>query len=432
MSQKTIIKGNIIYMKDIHTVETIEHGYLFIRDGLVEQILSEQEYREKIKLADQKSKSEMVIDYGDRLIIPGMADLHLHASQYAFCGLGMDRELLDWLEKYAFPEEMRFADRDYAKAAYQRFTEDLLHSPTTRACIYTTIHRESSLLLVEMLERAGISGYVGKVNMDRNSPEALTEDTKTALQDTEGFIKEVLEHCKNIKPILTPRFIPSCSDELMKGLAVLQKKYQLPVQSHLSENLSEIELVKELNRTAECYGDAYDMYGLFGGDHSAVMAHCVYSTDDELRLMKKNDVYVAHCANSNYSLSSGIAPIRKYLEAGLKLGLGTDVAGGFSLSMFRAIQDTITVSKLYWRMIDQTAAPLSLKETFYLATMGGGSFFGKVGSFLPGYEADLLILEDYPEKCGKQVSLLERLERICYLADKDTVYAKYVKGKQVL
>ncbi len=235
-----------------------------------------------------------------------------------------------------------------------------------------------------------------------------------------------------MKPIITPRFVPSCSDQLMAGLGQLRKQYDLPVQSHLSENPEEVALVKGLNPRAEFYGDAYDMFGLFGGGFSTVMAHCVYSTEAEIERMKQNGIYVAHCANSNFSLASGIAPIRKYMDYGLNVGLGTDTAGGFSISMFRAIQDTVAVSKIYWRMKGKSCKPLSFAEAFYLATMGGGSFFGdKIGSFLPGYEADILVLDDLYDQCSLELNIRQRLERICYLADSNTIIAKYIKGKLV-
>ncbi len=421
-----ILRGNIIYAQDAKNLCVIDNGYLEIRDKVIVGTYTEEEF------ARPGHSGETVVDYGNKLIIPGMVDLHLHASQFAFCGLGMDRELLDWLKEYAFPEEMKYADMDYAGAAYGSFTDALLKSPTTRACIFATIHKDGTLKLAELMKNAGVAAYIGKVNMDRESPEGLREDTGRSLADTEEFIGTLQSWNCDIRPIITPRFVPSCTDGLMRGLGELCGRYHLPVQSHLSENPLEVELVKKLNPKAACYGDAYDMFGLFGTNGPAVMAHCVYPEDRELELMKQNGVFVAHCANSNFSLASGIAPVRKYLDYGINVGLGTDVAGGFSLSMFRAIQDTISVSKLYWRLQDHSAAPLSFAEAFYLATMGGGRFFGKVGSFLPGYEADVLVLDDSREQDASEPDIRKRLERLCYLAGPDVVYAKYINGRLVM
>ena len=417
-----ILKGNILYMSNKENLEIIDDGYLVVESDLVVGV-----YQTLPQIYDK----EEVRDFGDRLIIPGMTDLHVHAPQYSFRGLGMDKELLDWLNQYAFPEEMRYSEDVYAKKAYRIFAQDLLESPTTRACVFATAHKEASLHLAKMLEESGLVTYVGKVNMDRNSIDGLQEDTKQSLEDTRWFIEEMQKKCKLSMPMLTPRFVPSCTDELMQGLGELQREYQLPVQSHLSENLSEIEWVAELNPKSKNYGDAYEMFGLFGDTHPAVMAHCVYCSEEELALMKKNGVFIAHCPNSNMSLASGIAPIRSYLSADMKVGLGSDVAAGFSLSMFHAIRDAISVSKLYWRLVDKGAKPLTTKEGFYLATMGGGSFFGKVGSFLPGYQADILVLDDSKYRSPRPLSSQERLERLCYLSDTDVVYTKFVQGREV-
>ena len=417
-----IIKGNLIFMENINSLRIIENGYMLVEEGVIRNICE--------KLPKELAQ-ENICDYGDKLIIPGMTDLHVHAPQYAFRGLGMDKELLDWLEEYAFPEEKKYAKDEYADKAYSIFAEDMLESFTTRACIFGTIHKESDLMLAKKLDNMGLVTYVGKVNMDRNSPEELTEETGQSLDDTRWYIENVLEQCKYTKPIITPRFVPSCTDDVMSGLGKLQKEYGLPVQSHLSENLSEIDWVAELNKKSKNYGDAYNMFGLFGDSGKCVMAHCVYSSEEEQELMKQNGVFTAHCPNSNINLASGIAPIRKYLDRGLKVGLGTDVAGGFSISMMRAIQDAVSVSKLYWRIKDQTAKQLNIWEAFYLATMGGGEFFGKVGSFLPGYEADILVLDDSRYKSAEKLDCKERLERLCYLADTDVVCAKYVQGRLI-
>ena len=162
------------------------------------------------------------------------------------------------------------------------------------------------------------------------------------------------------------------------------------------------------------------------------MAHCVHSTDEEIQMIKDQGVYVAHCPESNTDIASGIAPVRRYLDMGLHVGLGTDVAGGFSLSMFRAMADAIQVSKLRWRLMDQTQAPVTLEEAFYMATIGGGSFFGKVGSFEKGYEFDAMILDDSSIRHPQEISTRDRLERLVYLSDDRNLVGKYVQGRKVI
>ncbi|MFI3173219.1 MAG: amidohydrolase family protein, partial [Eubacteriales bacterium] len=236
---------------------------------------------------------------------------------------------------------------------------------------------------------------------------------------------------QNIKPIITPRFTPSCTDELMKELAVLQAETKSPLQSHLSENEGEIQWVQALSPESKFYGDAYDRCGAFGSNGSTVMAHCVHSDEQERKLMKERGVYVAHCPESNTNLSSGIAPARAYLEEGINIGLGSDVAGGHELSMFRVIKAAIQVSKLRWRLVDQSQKPLSMEEAFYMATKGGGSFFGKVGSFEEGYEVDALVLDDSRLNPTMELSSANRLERLIYSIENQDIKDIYVAGKKL-
>jgi guanine deaminase len=224
----------------------------------------------------------------------------------------------------------------------------------------------------------------------------------------------------------------------MEELREIQMAYGIPVQSHLSESKGEIDFVKFLRPDNPFYGDSYNQYDLFGKnddintDVKTVMAHCVWSTDEEVELMRKNGVFVAHCPASNMNLTSGIAPIRKYLDRGLNVGLGTDAAGGHSISVFRAITDTIQVSKMYYRMVNEEYKPLVFSEAFYLATKGGGKFFGKVGSLEDGYEFDAVVLDDSVLVHPQELNLAERIERAVYLGlDEKSITAKFVAGRRL-
>lgn len=418
-----VLKGNICFSKNQTELTTKEKAYLVCEEGICKGVYQE---------LPEKYKNLPCHDYGEKLIVPGLIDLHVHAPQYTFRGLGMDLELIDWLNMHTFKEEAKYANLDYAEQAYEIFVDDLMKSATTRACIFGTIHNEATLKLMEMLEHRGFEGYVGKVNMDRNSPEELCEESDSvSAQKTIEWIEKAKNRFHKIKPILTPRFIPTCSDELMKKLENIQEKYHLPVQSHLSENIGEIEWVQELCPNTKFYGEAYSQFGMFGNKYPAIMAHCVHSTEEELELIAKQNVFVAHCPQSNTNLSSGVAPIRKYLDKGIKIGLGSDVAGGFDLSIFRAMADALQVSKLRWRLLDTNLTPLKVEEAFYLATKGGGQFFGKVGSFEEGYEFDAVVLDDSSFRTMRKLNVKERIERLIYLANDKCVVDKYIAGKNV-
>ena len=418
------LKGTICYSISPQELSITPNSYLICSQGKCAGIFP---------VLPEKYRGIPCTDYKDDLIIPGLTDLHVHAPQYTFRASGMDLELLDWLNTYAFPQEARYENLEFARSAYSIFAEDMKKSPNTRACIFGTLHVPATELLMELMDKTGLKTMIGKVNMDRNGSTILQETSAEAsAQATVTWIEDTLNRFENTTPILTPRFTPACTDQLMAKLSQIQKKYHLPMQSHLSENFGEIEWVKELCPSTHFYGEAYHQFQLFGGDCPTIMAHCVHSSEEELALMKKQGVYVAHCPQSNTNLSSGIAPARHYLEAGLHIGLGSDIAGGTSLSILRAMADAIPVSKLYWRLVDSSAKPLTLEEAFYLGTEGGGSFFGKVGSFREGYEFDAVILNSSTIPTPLSLSPKDRLERLVYLSDDRNITGKYVSGRKIL
>ena len=419
-----VIQGDICYSTSPQTVETVENGYLVCEEGRCAGVFRD---------LPQSCRDLPQIDCVGQLVVPGLVDLHVHAPQYAFRGLGMDLELLEWLNTHTFPEESKYRDADYADQAYRRFVRDVAQGPNTRACIFGTVHTEATIHLMDLLEEAGLCTMVGKVNMDRNSPDSLREtDAQASAAATADWLRRIEGRYAHTAPILTPRFIPSCTDELMEELHRLQSRLHLPVQSHLSENQGEIAWVKELCPQARHYGDAYHRFGLFGGERCpTIMAHCVYSDGDELSLMKEQQVFVAHCPASNTNLSSGIAPVRRFLNEGIPVGLGSDVAGGTHTSIFRAMADAIQVSKLRWRLVDASLPPLTAAEAFYLGTAGGGAFFGQVGAFAPGWEFDAIVIDDSRYTPAGGLSLIDRLERSIYLCDERDLRHKFVQGRQL-
>lgn len=418
-----VIKGDIVFCPYQRQMVAIDDGYIVVRDGVIELPY--------VELPDS-AKDLPVHDFTGKLVMPGMVDLHIHAPQYAFRGLGADMELLDWLTHYAFKEEAKYSDLDYAEKAYTMFADALRYSATTRAAVFGTIHRKSTVLLMDKLEKSGIVSYVGKVNMDRNSPESLTETTEGSYRETVEFLAEVNGRYRNTYPIVTPRFVPSCTDKLLQKLGWLSEQHDIPVQSHLSENPNEIKWVKELCPESRFYGEVYDKAGLFGSNTNTVMAHCVWSTDDEIALMKERGVFIAHCPASNMNVASGIAPIRRYLTEGLKVGLGSDIAGGQSVSIFTAMVEAMQLSRLYWRHIDSTKKPLSFPEALYMATKGGGRFFGKAGSFERGCEFDAIVIDDSTLPHPQELNLRQRAERAVWLGgDQKGLVAKYVRGERL-
>ncbi|MCR5580025.1 MAG: amidohydrolase family protein [Pseudobutyrivibrio sp.] len=419
-----VLRGGIAFSEDKNRITTYYRGYLVCVDGICKGAFTElpEEYR-----------GLQLYDYGERLIIPGMTDLHVHAPQYTFRGIGMDEELLEWLSTYTFPEEAKYADMEYAKKAYDFFVKDLNRCFTTRAVVFGTLHNEATIALMDLLEETGMITYVGKVNMDRNGSEGLEEPgAQASLEATRQWLEAIDGRYTNTMPILTPRFIPSCSDELMIGLGQLAAEKHLRIQSHLSENMSEVAWVKELVPKSTCYANAYEMFDTMGNpSEPTIMAHCVYSDELEMDILKKHGAFIAHCADSNMNLTSGIAPIRKFIDAGINVGLGTDVAAGSSMNMLKTMLITLQASKMYYRLVDTSVKQLTFEEVFYLATEGGGKYFGQVGSFKEGYDFDAVVIDDSKMFSMRDMSIRERIERMCYNDADAIIKDKFVKGKKV-
>ena len=423
---KKVYKAHILFTKEQDRFEVLENGYIAVDgDGRVTGVAAD--------LASLGCEDAEVIDFGDKLLIPAMNDLHVHAPQYRNQGIAMDLELLPWLQRYTFPEEMKYANTAYAERMYSRFVRDLWRFGTMRSCVFATIHTESTRVLMRLFQEAGMGALVGKVAMNRNCPEGLTETVEEMVQGYEEVI-EGQGRMDNgsgmplVRPIVTPRFIPSCTPEMLCACGELAAKYHLPVQSHLSENKDEIAWVAELEPKSTCYGDAYDRYGLFG-QTPTVMAHCVWTEGTELELVKRRGVMVAHCPTSNFNVASGMAPIRAFLDEGVHVGLGSDISGGHDLSIFRMMVYAIQVSKMHYQQNHERSF-LTLSEAFWLATKSAGSFFGQVGSFEPGYEFDALVIDD-SDLNHDNYSLLERLERYIYLGDDRQIKHRFCRGKEI-
>ena len=242
-----LLKGHLVSAPRLGALDIVENGYLALEDGVVRGVFP---------CLPEQYRGAPVADFGNRLILQSFADMHLHGAQYPMLGLGMDVPLLDWLSQYAFPLEARFADTGFAREVYPALAKALVDNGTTRVCMFSSLHTDATLVLMEALEQAGITGYVGKVNMDRNGGENLQETTEESQRETLRWL-DACDGFRHIRPMLTPRFTPSCTDELLAFLGALSRERHLPVQSHLSENLAEMELVRSLHPVCALYWDTY-------------------------------------------------------------------------------------------------------------------------------------------------------------------------------
>jgi guanine deaminase len=418
MEKILILKGNILFTKSLDKLTVYENSYIVSKAGKVEGIY---------KVLPEKYTNYPVEEYNEKLIIPSFIDLHLHAAQFLQCGMGMTKQLLDWLNDYTFDLEKEFKDEKFAKEVYTKFADKLIANGTLRACIFASSSTEGTEILFEILKEKGIGAYIGKVNMDTNAPDYIIESTETSIKGTKYLIEKYKDE-PLVKPIITPRFAPTSTNKLLEDLGTLAKEYNLPVQSHLNENLDEIKWVKELFPNAKNYLDVYNDNSLFG-QTPTIMAHGVYLSDEETEIIKRNNVMLVHCPDSNINVRSGIMPLRKYLNLGLKIGLGSDIAGGHKIALNEAVVRAIQLSKLL-SLTNPEYIPLTVSEAFYLATKGGGEFFGKVGSFEEEYSFDALVIED-DSLTVDRYSLEDRLERFIYTGDDRNIIARYVEGNKI-
>ena len=413
-----VLRGNIVQAPQLGKLDIREHGYLVLEDGAVQGVYD---------ALPEAFASAPLTDYGDRLIMQSFADMHLHAPQYPMLGMGMDLPLLDWLNTYTFRTEARFADPDFARRTYRRLATDLITNGTTRVCMFSSLHTEATWILMEELERAGVTGFVGKVNMDRNGlPGVLQETTEQSISETLRW----LDSCRfdHIKPIITPRFTPSCTDELMAALGRIARDRGLYVQSHLSENRGEIAWVRELHPDCPQYWESYDKFGLWK-DHT-VMAHCVYSDARECAAIRRAGVVVAHCAGSNINLCSGVSPVREMLRQGIWVTLGSDIAGGAQL--YKVITMSIRASKVKRMETDWSEDFLTVPEGYYLGTTAGHRYFGGGEGFAVGKLLHAIVVDDgdFPEPV-RQLTVRERFERAIYMLHRHNITAVWSDGRLV-
>lgn len=411
MADDFAIKGDIIYCEDRNKLATLKDAFVVIKNGYVTAVQPDRP-------ADIN-----VLDKTGRLIIPAFTDLHTHAGQIANIGIGYDKTLLDWLNEITFPEEKRFENSEFAETRICHFVKELWKNGIIHSVIMPTLHENATKILINRLHQSGLYCYVGKVSMDREC--SFCERTEDSIQSN----KRLLDYCRSLKSsriryTLCPRFVLSCSSELMERLGDLSVAQHVPVHTHLSENVDEIREVSVLYKDSKCYAEVYKEFNLLGNEPT-VMAHCVYSDrkSDELQLLRNELTWIAHCPTSNTNLQSGIAPVYKLYDQ-FQIGLGSDISGGHTMNMFEVMRHAIQVSKML-ALSDKDAVPLTAQQAFYLATMGGGSFFTNVGSFLPGYKFNALVVSkhNFPAE-----QLPCALEQMIYTADWTHIEQRFVDG----
>jgi len=363
------------------------------------------------------------------LITPGFVDTHLHAPQLEMIG-SYGGHLLEWLNRYTFPTEAKFSQAAHARTVAVALFDQLLRNGTVTALLFSTIHREATQIFFEEAERSGFRGIIGKTMMDRNATPELTEDPVRSYEESRELL--MTWHGRGLlRYAITPRFAPTSTPQLLEAAGKLKAEFpDAYVHTHVSENANEVEWVAELFPELSSYAGVYDRYGLLSS--RTILAHGVHLTDHELRLLRLRETRIAHCPNSNLFLGSGLFPLRRVLDCGVKVGLGSDIGAGTTPSMFSAMSDAYKVQQV-------RGVSLSPFQLWYLATLGGAevlSMASETGSLSAGKDADFLILDLQATsllslRTRHASSIEDLLAGLVFMGDERVVRRSFIKGREV-
>ena len=402
-----------------------------------------------IREAREASGELLALPVGSYLL-PGFVDLHVHAPQYPQLGSALDVPLEVWLQKHTFPLEARYEDLAFARRSYGLLVEDLLANGTTTALYFATIHQEATRALVDICLEAGQRALVGKVAMDNadECPDYYRDaSAEVAIEGTRSLIDYVRSHPDNgekrVLPVVTPRFIPSCTDAALKGLGRLATERGCHVQTHCSE--SDWEHGYVISRHGMTDTESLDRFGLLG--RKTVLAHSNFLTSYDMDRMKTRESAVAHCPLSNAYFAGAVFPLRLALEKGLHVGLGTDISGGPSASMFENCRGAILASRLLESGVDPNLAPedratfgaarIDFRDAFHIATAGGGQALDlPIGQFTPGYHFDAIVVDTKADSSPIRLwDDLDRgdgiLQKIIYAAGRANITDRWVGGRHI-
>lgn len=381
-----------------------------------------------------------------QFLLPGLIDLHIHAPQWPQMGKALHLPLDQWLQEYTFPLEARYSDLAFARRHYESLVDNLLANGTTTATYFGSVHLEATKLLADIAHDRGQRAFVGKVAMDNplQCPDFYRDASSAeSLLQTRALIEHVNALPGDlVYPVVTPRFIPSCTDELLSGLAKLAREYDCHIQTHCSESDWEHHYVVERHGTSDAQSLA--KFGLL--TDKTILAHSILIDDADISSIRRAASGIAHCPLSNLYLSHAVFPARKILDSGVKTGLGTDIAGGASPSILTNCHMAVTASRALedgtdpQRPAAERGVPdsrIDYREAFWMATAGGAEVLGiKAGKLCSGYSFDAIVVDTAAEGSNVHVhdstdNAEDVLQKIIYNGSRQNIDRVWVKGRQV-
>lgn len=418
-TKKTLIRGRIINPLSSNKLEEFKDGALVI-DGSG-KIVARGNYKDfDLRTYALKHLST------SSLIIPGLIDCHLHLPQLDMRG-EHGVTLLDWLERYIFPAEKAFADLRIAEDVSKRFFKKLILNGTTTSAVYMSIHAKATDLAFKIAKASGVRAIIGKVMMDQYSPEGLCENTHQSLKDSEGLCGKWHGACGGrLKYAFTPRFAPTCSEELLLEVGRLAQEARAYIQTHIAETRAENERVHEIYPDYKNYTEVYEENGCLGP--KTILGHAIHLSEDEMARLAQTKTKIAHCPTSNFFLKSGRMPVELIEEHGITYGLGTDIGAGTSMSLFTTMRHADYI---------QPHITVSPTKAFYLATLGGAkalSLDNVVGNFKVGKDADFCVVDISaidPRYKHEELTAEEILSLLMYRGNGSVIKETYVVGNKL-
>lgn len=368
-----------------------------------------------------------IVDRSGCIIMPGFVDTHIHYVQTDVVA-SPGRNLLDWLDRYTFPAERRFGDPAHARAVAEFFLDELIRNGTTTALVYGSVHRTSVDAFFEAADARGMRMIAGKSLMDRHCPEDLRDTPEEGYRDCIDLI-ERWNGRNRLNHAITIRFAVTSSAAQFERTSELARAYpDMHVHSHVAENVDEIAWVRRLFPGRRSYLDVYDHYGLLRP--RAVYAHCIHLDNEDRSRMAASGAAAAFSPTSNLFLGSGLFDLDAADTAGMTIAIATDVGGGTSFSMLRTLAEA-------YKVVQMRGQRLSATRAFYLATLGGARALGldgSIGSFLPGREADFVVLDPaatplMARRAAQATTLEERLFHLMILGDDRSVRETCILGR---
>jgi guanine deaminase len=443
-----IVSGTFFHAPSLGMVELLRDALVAIgADGRITRVVQAGD-PDQAPLRAAAATEDRLVQLAGGYLLPGFVDLHIHAPQYPQLGKALHVPLEVWLQRYTFPLEARYADIAFARRNYARLVGDLLANGTTTALYFATIHSEATQLLVDLCLERGQRALIGKVAMDnpQECPDFYRDaSTEAGLQGTRALIDYVRRHPDNgehlVQPVVTPRFIPSCTDEMLEGLGGLARDTGCHVQTHCSESDWEHDYV--LARHGRTDTESLDAFGLI--TRRTVLAHSNFIAEADMTRIAARGAGVAHCPLSNVYFSNAVFPLRAALAKGVRVGLGTDISGGPSASMFESCRMAVAASRLLEEGVDASLPPgrrgrggsrIDFRDAFYLATAGGGDVLDMpVGRFAPGQHFDAMLID--PDASAGTIRLDDQdededvLQKILFTASRANIGSVWVGGRAV-